>query len=288
MNVIFQINGGIGKVIASTAVCISIKQKYPDAKLIVVSGYPEVFLGNKNVDRAFAFGQQSYFHQEYIQNQEIMVLAQEPYLQTKHIKSEEHLVETWCDMYDLPFIQKNGELYLTQRERDFFGKKYISDKPILLIQANGGADAEQKYSWARDIPSFVIKEVVSQYSKDYHIVQIRKENQLSYNGVTSVTDSFRSLLCLIELSQKRLLIDSFGQHASAALNLPSTVLWIANNPTVFGYDIHTNIQALSETINPELRNSYLSKFNIMGDPLEFPYNNELEMFDVNQILQSLK
>ena len=288
MNVIFQINGGIGKVIASTAVCISIKQKYPDAKLIVVSGYPEVFLGNNNVDRAFAFGQQSYFHQEYIQNQEIMVLAQEPYLQTKHIKSEEHLVETWCDMYDLPFIQKNGELYLTQRERDFFGKKYISDKPILLIQANGGADAEQKYSWARDIPSFVIKEVVSQYSKDYHIVQIRKENQLSYDGVTSVTDSFRSLLCLIELSQKRLLIDSFGQHASAALNLPSTVLWIANNPTVFGYDIHTNIQALSETINPELRNSYLSKFNIMGDPLEFPYNNELEMFDVNQILQSLK
>ncbi len=288
MNVIFQINGGIGKVIASTAVCISIKQKYPDAKLIVVSGYPEVFLGNNNVDRAFAFGQQSYFYQEYIQNQEIMVLAQEPYLQTKHIKSEEHLVETWCDMYDLPFIQKNGELYLTQRERDFFGKKYISDKPILLIQANGGADAEQKYSWARDIPSFVIKEVVSQYSKDYHIVQIRKENQLSYNGVTSVTDSFRSLLCLIELSQKRLLIDSFGQHASAALNLPSTVLWIANNPTVFGYDIHTNIQALSETINPELRNSYLSKFNIMGDPLEFPYNNELEMFDVNQILQSLK
>lgn len=288
MNVIFQINGGIGKVIASTAVCISIKQKYPDAKLIVVSGYPEVFLGNNNVDRAFAFGQQSYFYQEYIQNQEIMVLAQEPYLQTKHIKSEEHLVETWCDMYDLPFIQKNGELYLTQRERDFFGKKYISDKPILLIQANGGADAEQKYSWARDIPSFVIKEVVSQYSKDYHIVQIRKENQLSYDGVTSVTDSFRSLLCLIELSQKRLLIDSFGQHASAALNLPSTVLWIANNPTVFGYDIHTNIQALSETINPELRNSYLSKFNIMGDPLEFPYNNELEMFDVNQILQSLK
>ncbi len=288
MNVIFQINGGIGKVIASTAVCISIKQKYPDAKLIVVSGYPEVFLGNKNVDRAFAFGQQSYFHQEYIQNQEIMVLAQEPYLQTKHIKSEEHLVETWCDMYDLPFIQKNGELYLTQRERDFFGKKYISDKPILLIQANGGADAEQKYSWARDIPFFVIKEVVSQYSKDYHIVQIRKENQLSYDGVTSVTDSFRSLLCLIELSQKRLLIDSFGQHASAALNLPSTVLWIANNPTVFGYDIHTNIQALPETINPELRNSYLSKFNIMGDPLEFPYNNELEMFDVNQILQSLK
>lgn len=33
MNVIFQINGGIGKVITSTAVCVSIKAKYPDAKV---------------------------------------------------------------------------------------------------------------------------------------------------------------------------------------------------------------------------------------------------------------
>ena len=288
MNVIFQVNGGIGKVIASTAVCASIKQKYPDAKLIVVSGYPEVFLGNKNVDRAFAFGQQTYFYQEYIENQEILILGQEPYFQTNHIKAEEHLVETWCNMYDLPFIQKNGELFLTQRERDFFSKKYISEKPILLVQANGGADSEQKYSWARDIPSFIIEEVVAEYSKDYHIVQIRKENQLAYNGMTTVTDSFRSLLALIEMSEKRLLIDSFGQHASAALSLPSTVLWVVNSPVVFGYDIHTNIKALPETVRPELRNSYFSKFNIMGDPIEFPYNNEKEMFDVNQVLESLK
>lgn len=288
MNIIFQINGGIGKVIASTAICASIKEKYPDSKLIVVSGYPEVFLGNKNVDRAFAFGQQAYFYEEYVENQEVLILAQEPYLETNHIKSKEHLIETWCNMYNLPLVKKQGELFLTQREIDFLGKGYVSEKPIFLIHANGGANDEQKYSWARDIPTSVVNKVIDEYSKDYHIVQMRRENQIAYDGASSVLDSFRHLLVLMLLSEKRLFIDSFSQHAAAALNLPSTVLWIAHSPIVFGYDLHKNIQALPHTIKPELRNSYFSKFNMMGDPVEFPYNNELEIFDVNQILQSFK
>jgi hypothetical protein len=288
MNIIFQINGGIGKVIASTAICVSIKEKYPDCKLIVVSGYPEVFLGNKNVDRAFAFGQQAYFYQEHIENQEVLILAQEPYLETNHIKSKEHLVETWCNMYDLPFIQKHGELFLTQREKDFLGKGYISEKPIFLIHANGGANEEQKYSWARDIPANVVNKVIAEYSNDYHIVQMRREHQIAYEGASSVLDSFRHLLVLMLLSEKRLLMDSFSQHAAAALHLPSTVLWIAHSPIVFGYELHNNIQALPHTIKPELRNSYFSKFNMIGDPVEFPYNNELEIFDVDQIIKSFK
>jgi hypothetical protein len=288
MNIIFQINGGIGKVIASTAICASIKEKYPDSKLIVVSGYPEVFLGNKNVDRAFAFGQQAYFYQEYVENQDILVFAQEPYLEAKHIKQEEHLIETWCRMYDLPVTKTRGELFTTQREKDFFGKGYASEKPILLIHANGGAETEQKYSWARDIPSIVVNEVISQYSKDYHIVQIRREHQLAYNGASSVLDSFRSLLILIGLSEKRLFIDSFSQHAAAAFGLPSSVLWIGTSPKVFGYDLHKNIESQPMTVEPELRNAYLSKFNIIGDPIEFPYNNESEIFDIQEVINSLK
>lgn len=288
MNIIFQINGGIGKVIASTAICASIKEKYPNDKLIVVSGYPEVFLGNKNVDRAFAFGQQAYFYKEYVENQDILVFAQEPYLEAKHIKQEEHLIETWCKMYDLPVVKKQGELFTTQREKDFFGKGYSSEKPILLIHANGGAELEQKYSWARDIPSVVVNEVISQYSKDYHVVQIRREHQLAYNGASSVLDGFRSLLILIGLSEKRLFIDSFSQHAAAAFGLPSSVLWIATSPKVFGYDLHKNIQSQPFTVEPELRSAYLSKFNIIGDPIEFPYNNEFEIFDIQEVINSLK
>lgn len=287
MNIIFQINGGIGKVVAATAVCKSIKVKYPDSRLIVVSGYPDVFLNNLNVNRAFAFGQQQYFYQEYIENQEFIVFAHDPYLDTKHLKSEEHLIETWCRIYDLPFIQKKGEIFLTQREVDFFSKKFASDKPIFLMQTNGGAESDVKYSWARDIPSYVVENVIYKFKNQYNIVHIKREDQIGYDGTHSVSDTFRALLVLIQLSEKRLLMDSFGQHAAAAFDKPSTVLWIANSPKVFGYDLHTNIIANPETISSELRNAYLSKYNIGGDPIEFPYNKESEIFNVDEVIKSL-
>jgi hypothetical protein len=288
MNIIFQINGGIGKVITSTSVCKSIKKKYPDSKLIVVSGYPEVFLNNPNVDRAFAFGQQRYFYDEYVNNQEILVFGHDPYVETKHLNLEEHLVETWCRIFDLPFIQKEGELFLTKREVDFFSTKFNSDKPIFLLQTNGGWDANVKYSWARDIPSNIVNEVIANFKEEYNMIHIRKDDQIQYEDTFGVQDNFRSLLVLISMSKKRLLMDSFGQHASACLNLPSVVLWVCNSPKVFGYDLHTNIMCNTETKAPDLRDSYLSKYNIGGNLNEFPYNDEKEIFNINEIIEALK
>jgi hypothetical protein len=288
MNVIFQINGGIGKVVASTAVCKSIKAKYPDCKLIVVSGYPDVFLNNPNVDRAFAFGQQQYFYQEYIQNQEFIVLAHDPYLDTTHLMQDEHLIETWCRLYDLPFIQKQGELFLSQREIDFFSNKYTTDKPIFLLQTNGGADSALKYSWARDIPTCVVSDVIQQFRHEYNMVHIRRDDQINYEHTIGISDTFRSLVVLISLSTKRLLMDSFAQHVAATLNLPSVVLWVVNSPKVFGYDVHTNIVANPETKQSDIRAAYLSKYNIGGELVEFPYNNENEIFDIAKIVEALK
>jgi hypothetical protein len=288
MNIIFQINGGIGKVVAATAVCKSIKVKYPDSKLIVVSGYPDVFLNNPNVDRAFAFGQQQYFYEEYVENQDFIVFAHDPYLDTTHLKFEEHLIETWCRIYDLPFIQKQGEIFLTQREIDFYSQKYISDKPIFLLQTNGGGDSNIKYSWARDIPHNIVRDIIEQFRADYNMVHIRRDDQINYEHAIGVSDNFRSLVVLISLSSKRLLMDSFAQHVAAALNLPSVVLWIVNSPKVFGYDIHTNIIAEPETKKPDIRAAYLSKYNIGGELVEFPYNNEMEIFNIGKILEKFE
>ena len=287
MNIIFQINGGIGKVVASTAVCAAIKAKYPNDKLIVVSGYPDVFLGNPNVDRAYAFGQQAYFYKEYIENQEFKLFAHDPYLEAKHVTQEENLIETWCKLFDLPVVRLTGELFLTDRENDFFAKKFRSEKPILLMQTNGGVDSALKYSWARDIPSYVVEAVIEKYKDEYNIIHIKREDQISYNNTSPITDSFRALVLLINISEKRLFMDSFAQHVAAALNKPSTVLWVANSPMVFGYGLHHNILSLKENSRPELRNSYLAKYNIGGDPIEFPYKKETDIFNVEDVINSL-
>ncbi len=83
-------------------------------------------------------------------------------------------------------------------------------------------------------------------------------------------------------------MDSFLQHTAAALNKPSTVLWVANSPKVFGYELHDNILANPHTNKPDLKSSVFSKYNIIGLLEEFPYNDEKEIFDVDKVIESLK
>ena len=78
------------------------------------------------------------------------------------------------------------------------------------------------------------------------------------------------------------------QHACAAMDMPSVVCWIANSPKVFGYEKHTNILANEFTALPELRNSYLDRFNISGEEVEFPYRNENEIFQIDSIINAIK
>ena len=287
MNIIFQISGGLGKCVMATAVCKAIKTKHPKAKLIVVSAYPEVFLNNKEVHRSFAFNGLSYFYDEYIDGKDFKIFANDPYLETAHIQQNEHLIKTWCEMFDLKYNGELPSINLTDREIQYFSNKFQSNKPILLLQTNGGAQTEHKYSWARDIPSSTVIEIINHFKNDYNIVHIKREDQIGYADTTPVSDTFRGLCVLIQQSTKRLLIDSFAQHVASALEMPSSVCWIANSPKVFGYELHDNILANKFNNSPELKNSYLSKFNITGDILEFPYNSENDVFDTKSIIESL-
>ena len=192
-------------------------------------------------------------------------------------------------MYGLPYDGEMPELFITQREREFYLRNFNVDKPLLIIQTNGGAENQDVlYSWSRDIPFSIAQDVVNALKDDYFIMQIRRDNQPFIPHTTTLTATFREIAAVIERSDKRLFMDSFAQHTAAAYKLPSTVCWIVNSPVVFGYDWNHNILANPHTIEPDLRGSYLQKFNIIGNPIEFPYNNETEIFNAEQIIESLK
>ena len=75
------------------------------------------------------------------------------------------------------------------------------------------------------------------------------------------------------------------QHAAAALDLPSTVLWVGTSPKIFGYDTHTNfIATLPE--NVKLPDSYLFDHNFNGSNHECPLL-DLNIFDASEILNSI-
>lgn len=286
--IVLQVNGGIGKSVVATAVCKAIKRQYPESKLIVLTGYPEVFAPNPNVDMSLGFNHLQYFYAQHIEQQDTLLLLHDPYLEADYIYKRGHLIEVWCKLCGVAYNGEHPELYLTAKERSQYGALFSSPKPIMVLQTNGGISPQgDQYSWPRDMPIGVAQQLVNELQQHYAIAHIRRHDQLALQGVYPVQAEFRALAVLISMSEKRLFIDSFAQHTAAALGLPSVVCWIANSPEQLGYTLHNNILANAPTLKPELRNAVFSKYSIPGDVTEFPYRSEEEIFDVNKILEAV-
>jgi hypothetical protein len=95
-----------------------------------------------------------------------------------------------------------------------------------------------------------------------------------------------NLFALLQNSSKRILIDSSLQHAAAALNLPSTVLWIGTSPTLFGYTQHQNIIASLPRRSNQLIDSSLFDYQFAHNEYQCPYMDVEEIFS-QEILNKL-
>lgn len=292
---IFSINGGCGKIINSTAVAKCIKNNYPDRKLIVVCSYPDIYLNLPFVDRVYQLGNTSYFYQTYIENQDSLIFANDPYMTTDHIHKKLPLIESWCKMYSLDYKNEQPEIIFNSIQKDISRNVWkIDDRPIMILHTNGGLIASDTppYLWARDMPFNIAEEIVKRYSKDYNIYQCTKMNSRKLEGVNVIEWNENMRLSTMEYlsillhSDKRILIDSCLQHAAKALNLPSVVLWNGTSPKVFGYDLHANI----ETIKPQnfkLPSSYLFDFDFMSPSEQYPFQEGDELFDLDEIYNAI-
>ena len=67
---------------------------------------------------------------------------------------------------------------------------------------------------------------------------------------------------------------------------PSTVVWVATQPEVFGYDMHENFKPPVEFPEGTI-DSFLHDYNFTGAVHECPYDDVNQMFDVDGIVNSL-
>jgi uncharacterized phage-like protein YoqJ len=288
---IFHIEGGLGKHVAATAVARAIKKNHPERDLIVVCAYPEIFINLDFISRVYRHGNAPYFYQDYIKGQDFLMFKHEPYFTTEHLKKEKSLVESWSNLYNLQYSGELPEIVFNYRQRQYNNKLWTRNKPIFLIQTNGGPLENQPYpySWTRDIPPHLHLPIVNAFRKTHHIIQVCRDESQSISDVEVISKplSNMELFGLVEQSDKRLLIDSSLQHAAMALNKPSTVLWVGTNPQVFGYDYHKNIVADLGDENYKLPDSYLFDYNFLGTLHECPVVDPTTMFDVEQIINTL-
>jgi hypothetical protein len=254
----------------------------------VVCAYPEIFLNLNFISKVFRLGNTPYFYQDYIKDQDTLIFKHEPYFTTDHIGKKLPLIENWCKLYNLDYLGEQPELVFNVRQLQHGFKKWQRPKPVMVIQTNGGPlQQDFPYSWTRDIPYPVAESLVNFYSKDYHIIQVCRHEDNKIPGCEHVTEpmSNMELFSLLLVSQKRILIDSCLQHAAAALNKKSTVLWVGTSPKLFGHDAHDNFTAKIDE-NIKLPDSYLFDFSFNGVFHECPLM-DFNIFDMDSIIYSV-
>jgi len=287
---IFHIEGGLGKHVAATAVAKTIKNNHPDRELIIVCGYPEIFLNLDFVSRVYRIGMIPYFYDDYINEKDSLIFKHEPYSTTEHIHKTLPLIDNWCKLYGLTITDESPSLVFNGMQSEVGNNSWRRDKPILLIHTNGGPLTEQpnQYSWCRDMPKGLAQQIANQYILNgYHIIQVCRNQVNALDGVEVVSEVMENmkLFSLLTVSSKRVLIDSSLQHAASALNLPSTVLWVATSPKIFGYELHSNIVAkLPNTV--KLPDSYLFDYNFNGLIHECPIL-ETPIFNYDDIITTI-
>jgi hypothetical protein len=234
-------------------------------------------------------GQVANFYKNYIKDKDTKVYRLEPYHTEDYILNKKHLIKIWCDLLGIEWNGSGPRLYFSPLELEYIKIKMMNGvtKPIFLLHTNGGGQGGRPYSWYRDLPTPNVLDVVEYFKNDYHIYQLGYENQQLMNGCHRLTLDTREILAAINFSQKRLLIDSFTQHASAAFGLKSIVCWVGNSPTVLGYNTNINLKPDVEPMFDTLHSSYLDDFDIGGNPIQYPYDS-LKLFDSNELIKEIK
>jgi len=254
--IIFIQEGGVGKAIASTAVVKAIKTAHPDKSIIVMTGYPDVFLYNPNVRKVFNFVNPLYFYEDYV-NKETYVIKQEPYLDCEYLSNNKHIIQSWCDMIGVPIVTPYPDLYFLENELEsaqLYINKERGSKGIILFQWIGGKIPESKTEldlkkaiatmYRRSLPVSVAQDVIDKLvGEGYIIKDIGHENFPKMKKAEKVFYPVRSIMALLKWADGFIGIDSFLQHAAASpiLNRKGVVCWGGTSPKCLGYDKHINI-----------------------------------------------
>jgi hypothetical protein len=142
------------------------------------------------------------------------------------------------------------------------------------------------------MPLDVAEKVADHFKKTHSIFQMCRPAAPKMSNADFIRNeqlSNTELVGILELTSKRLLIDSSLQHAAAAFELPSTVLWNATSSVIFGHNLHDNIQAKPKPCKP-LPSSYLFDYQFDGNENEFPYEEGdlKDLFNIDQVIVSLE
>ena len=114
---VWHVQGGLGKNVASTSLIGDLKKTYSDRKLIMVVSWPEIFLQHKGIDRLLHLGHTPHFYQDYIEGKDTIVFRHEAYNQTAHVNHSQHLIHNWCDLMKLEYKEQQPQIIINYAQQ---------------------------------------------------------------------------------------------------------------------------------------------------------------------------
>ena len=242
------LNGGIGKHICATTMLRQIQEKEPDARITVVSGFPEIFLFNPRVYRNLHLST-SYLYDDYIEGTDYR--AGDPYHHIDYYKNTKHISNLYPLAYRFPEENDNilPEIYLSDQEKKFVQKFVKQNKPIITIQAIGGNQMMQSphkdpaMVTPRDLPLDVAQRIVDYMnSEGFTVIHVALPHEPKLNNVLALQNQpFRAYVVLLPYIKGHIGIDSAMMHAAAAFKTPSLIFWNNTNVDTLGYPYMTNV-----------------------------------------------
>jgi len=284
--ILIGLEGGAGKHITVSAV---IKQMHEEGHEVhVMAAWPQILQGNPYIARLHEWQRSEYLIERF--NEYDQVILDDPYRQRPFLQGELNLAQTWFWMWDGRLVSREDAIpdyWITLAEEQEINSFVQGiEKPIMVVQTNGGQ--HQGWAWTKDIPLPEAAQVLNHFTEEYEIIHLRQKGQPQIEGIKHTEElSIRQCIALLARSKKRFLIDSYAQHAAAALNLPSTVYWAATKPEQFGYDLHTNIESYEPTLKNQHRLEMLfSGLDHSSD--KCPFSAGQRLLPLEETMQALR
>jgi len=241
------VDGGIGRCIASTGAILEFAKTHTCS---VVSSYPTIF---DNIGLKVYPIDTPYLYEDKISKG--IYLEPEPYNDVAYYAEKKHLAQVFNKLLNGQDKMPEIKMVLTVNESNE-AKAYVdslksqSGKKVLLLQpyaSSGGHmmnnNLVEDETFRSLKPEFTDK-LIEKLRKDYMIILVKDNSQVTNKNTMVLNVDTRKYVALIPFVDAIICVDSFLQHAVAALGNPvkTIVFWGGTKESNVGYSEQVGIR----------------------------------------------
>jgi hypothetical protein len=242
------LDGGIGAVIAATALVSTVAEKYK--KVVVCASHPDVFINNEKVYDLYSLEDGNVVYAKYLDMKNTPVFKNQymhyrPSITGEHICSLQHKFNgiEWDGRYP----ELHPEMSLVERFRSVFT---APKNAIIHINGSTGTfNPQEKWNFNKEVNRQHWDAIISiLHENNINVIQVGLKTEAPLDGVhnllgkTSIADT----IALVGAVDYVFTIESCVQHMAGALGKPGAVFYGPTSPEAFGYKTLTPIEPTSD------------------------------------------